>query len=520
MKLDIKDINKFIKVNNLEEVTNPITFNLGNIPTDDGILSYKIFGLSGSYDRKTIFAYIDLKKHFLHPYFYKILTQMDRRFIKIVNGSSFYRIENGKLIEDRENGNTGLDWLYKNFHLLNFDSSDSEYRNKKISLFKSMKKDEIFVNKWLVIPAHYRDVNLNNVKIGRISLDKINDHYISLLSMAQSASEELDFIGFLTEARIQQKLIDIYEYFISYIGGGTVQSEGITRRGKHSLVKKDLLAKTVDYSYRGVVSAPNILANDPNKQLIKFTYIGVPLSAVCVLFFPFFQYYIKSWLEDTFIQINEIKDNKGKLYKLSNPMSLFTPEKIKRMINLFIKSPNNRLDPIKVKVIDENNKEKKVPLKIYESELKRNFTLLDLMYISAVRITKDKHVFMTRYPVDNVHSEVPFKIQILTTYETQSITIENEFFSHYPVISKDELTPNLKNLKFIDTIIPHGTTLEASGMDFDGDTVSLRSVYSVEANQECDTLIKSPFYTVDVRGNNIKTIKNEGIQTLYNLTKD
>ena len=46
MKIDIFDSEKFIKINNLKEVTNPVMFDVNFKPTSDGLLSYDIFGIT------------------------------------------------------------------------------------------------------------------------------------------------------------------------------------------------------------------------------------------------------------------------------------------------------------------------------------------------------------------------------------------------------------------------------------------------------------------------------------------
>ena len=109
----------------------------------------------------------------------------------------------------------------------------------------------------------------------------------------------------------------------------------------------------------------------------------------------------------------------------------------------------------------------------------------------------------------------------MTTYKTQSITIGNRYYDEYPVITKEEESPVIdENINYIDTVIPHNTMLESLGADFDGDTVSLRSVYSQEANAECERLINSPKYLLNVTGETTRVLRNEGIQTLYTLTRE
>jgi DNA-directed RNA polymerase beta' subunit len=244
MKLDIVDINRFIRVNNVQEVTNPNTFEQGYYPTEDGVLSYKIFGLSGSYDRRTLFGYIDLKKHFLHPLIYKNLKTLNRKIADLVSGNRYFSItSDGQLVEDSENGNTGLDWLYNNWEKIKWKKTNSYVHDANVTLLTTLKKNEIFVNSWLVIPASMRDVDMSKAKSGKVSQDKLNDFYNSLLLLCQSVNDDFDFMGYLTENKIQLKLVDIFEYLISYVGGGKVNALGVNRAGKNQLIQNDLLGK-------------------------------------------------------------------------------------------------------------------------------------------------------------------------------------------------------------------------------------------------------------------------------------
>jgi len=233
LKIDICNLEKFIKVNNLQEVTNPIRFDQGWYPTDDGLLSYRIFGQPGSYDRRTIFAYINLKGHFLHPLLYQRLTKMNRNFTRVIDGSGYFSInEKGELVADNENGNTGIDWLYDNFKKLKFKKSGSGERDRTIDLLNKMDIDEIFMSKFLVIPAAYRDSNIQKLYHGKVAEDKINKMYANLISLASSNSD-FDFMGDVTKANLQKQLVEIYTYLTGYI------------KGKEGLLKNHLLGKTV-----------------------------------------------------------------------------------------------------------------------------------------------------------------------------------------------------------------------------------------------------------------------------------
>ena len=70
-KIEQLDQEKFVKVNELTPVTNPVMFNSINGPTSDGLLSNEIFGIT-QMERSGIFSYINLGEEFIQPYYYKI----------------------------------------------------------------------------------------------------------------------------------------------------------------------------------------------------------------------------------------------------------------------------------------------------------------------------------------------------------------------------------------------------------------------------------------------------------------
>ena len=182
MKIDLMDVERLIRINGLEgkEVTNPILFEAGNIPTPDGLLSLEIFGMT-SKERKENYAYISLHDYFLHPYIYKILLRLDRKIEAIVKGTRNFSItEDGQIVED-ENGSNGCAWLYKNWEKIKFKRNDSNVRNERINLIEAYTKNVIFLKRWIVIPAFYRDVNFQNVESGKVSHNELTDLYCKLL---------------------------------------------------------------------------------------------------------------------------------------------------------------------------------------------------------------------------------------------------------------------------------------------------------------------------------------------------
>jgi hypothetical protein len=52
----------------------------------------------------------------------------------------------------------------------------------------------------------------------------------------------------------------------------------------------------------------------------------------------------------------------------------------------------------------------------------------------------------------------------------------------------------------------------------DGDQISVKSLYSVEANAELSKQINSKDHYIGLSGENLMVVSNEGAQSIYNLT--
>ena len=188
LKVELLDVDRFVKVNNLKEVTNPTFFVRDGIPTSDGLLSNEIFGITRD-DRANTFAYIDLHDWFINPLVYRTWCALDRKIIDLVHGLKKFSIdENGYLVED-ENGGTGISFLKKNIDIIKIKPRESNKVNTKIQFIYANKK-RMFVNKYIVIPAFYRDVNSTD---GRVGVGDINKLYAQLLIAVRGLKETFDY---------------------------------------------------------------------------------------------------------------------------------------------------------------------------------------------------------------------------------------------------------------------------------------------------------------------------------------
>ena len=206
---DILDIDKFIKINNIKQCTDPI-FISKNSFTVNGVLSYEIFGTSVE-ERRSRMAYIDLNGHYMHPLAAKKLKAYDRKLNDILMALGRYKLSaDGELIKDDENGETGPEFLYKIWGKVKVKDKNT-VTTKEIQKFYERPKEKLFITKWLVIPAFFRDINTSTMSFSK-STNTLNNWYSSIISYTQTMAMYTEMFGHmtaLTQARVQNLLIEI-----------------------------------------------------------------------------------------------------------------------------------------------------------------------------------------------------------------------------------------------------------------------------------------------------------------------
>ena len=518
MKLDLMDVRLFIRRNGLKPVTNPILFESGNVPTPDGLLSLEIFGMT-SRERKENFAYIDLHDYFIHPYAYKILMRLDRRIESIVKGTrKFIITEDGQIREDEENGQNGCKWLYSNWEKIKFNKNESNVRNERISLLEAYDKNVIFIRHWIVIPAFYRDVNFQNADAGQISHNEITDLYCKLLRYANmiSATSEFDFLMNSNKGKVQDTLVELYDYF-----KGKLEK-------KNGLIRKSLLGKSIDYGVRAVIAAPEFRCNNYNDNIVDFTHCAIPIALICTLFFPFMLHEMRNFFKEVYDMMNgKINDLSEYHPSLSGPADLedfdfsYNEDYFKKMMDVFTRAYNDRFKKVEIPVKQE------LPYPIYYkirlqredgTEVVRDMTYTDVLFIAANRAAANKHVFLTRYPITNHLGSMASKLNVSSTTETERMYYNGEFYKFYPKVDFN-MSPREISTFFYDVLKLSNVLLKQFGGDYDGDQLSIKGVFSQEANAECDRIVRSKANILDINASNVRKSTNECIQTLYTLTK-
>ena len=119
---------------------------------------------------------------------------------------------------------------------------------------------------------------------------------------------------------------------------------------------------------------------------------------------------------------------------------------------------------------------------------------------------------------DSYFNQFTTKIVVSSTKETEPMYIDNEYYPFYPKIRDEDIGKNTGD-KFIDTMMISNLYLPGIRGDYDGDTATVRGVYTVEANEELEKHMHSKANFIDVGGNTIRYSSGDAIQSLYNLTR-
>lgn len=412
-KIEQVDQNRFIKTNDLKEITNPSMFSATGGPSPDGLLSNNIFGITKD-ERSGIYAYISLGEDFIEPYFYNIWLKIDRNLKSIVYETKYFKIDsNGYLVED-ENGETGIKFLKKNIKKINFKNT------KKSSLLKVLmqNKDKMFTDKFIIIPPFYRDVNTTS---GRIGVGEINKLYINLMNNTRALNESndygLDLAGGI-RGRTQDLMLEIYNWFCvgESIVGGEHTGAGIFK--KFGIMKRATMSKTTDYGSRLVLSSQKINVESKKDLMVDMDYSAIPLSATCAVAYQYMIYYLRQYFNNEFggkIKYPYVDSNGNIDYvTLKNPEIEFSDSRFDKEINELIHGYSNRFK--RIMVPNEEGKEIYLKFKGYsitEDEYKsgvretgsiidRHLTWVDVLYQAAVEATEDKNIMITRYPVSRI----------------------------------------------------------------------------------------------------------------------
>lgn len=531
LQLEVLDVPLYIKQNELKEITNPTFFSPSGAPTSDGLLSNEIFGMTQK-ERSGIYAYIDLAEYFIDPSCWKTLTKLDSKFKGIINGINKYIITpDGELVED-ETGNTGIKWLKQNFGKIKFKKTDSRTRDMRIKyIMHNYNKGRMFINKYIVIPPYYRDVNTTGKHTG---VGQINTFYVNLLTAARALKENNDYglsMADTTCYRIQNTLKAIYDWFCGN-SNSDIKDKGSGLGGKFGLIRANM-GYTSDYSSRLVLSAPNLNTNSVDDLMVTLDKSAIPLAAIAADFYPFMMFHIRKFFENELQNATsyEFVNDNGEQVSIElaeDPMAYFNDDMIKDHLKKFVYSHDTRFIPVELPTKNTDHtyymtfkgkrwdSVKDAELSS-EPTLQRPLTWVDVIYVAAIRATDGKQISFTRYPYDSYFNTIYTGIEVATTKETEPIMLNGELYKFYPKIRLEDINaPSAQ--KFIDTMQISNLYLNGMGADYDGDMGQVKGSFFNETNQELANFTNSKANFINMACTNIRVSEKEAIQSLYNMT--
>ena len=524
------DIEDFIKKNDVKEISNPIFFNQNKLPTSDGLLSNEIFGITKE-ERANRFGYIDLHGTFLHPLVYKVWSALDKNIKSIVHGIDNFVIDSNGQFKQDPNGKTGIKFLKDNINKIKIRSTDSTKRDRVIE-FLNISKPLMFITKYPVIPAFYRDVNTEGGKVG---VGDINKYYNSIIIASKALAEAQDYglsISNSQAGRMQEMLLQVYNYFGA--GNPDAKGSGVGMPSKFGIIRRANLSKTTDYSSRLVITSPELKVEKLDDIEADMDYSVVPLASLSINFLPYMIFWLRGFFENEFSTRTtytvHMKDGKVKEIPIQDYQIAFSDERIKDEINRFAHGYSNRFIPVKVPTLDKKlnvymhfkGRASTSPDDTEQGEvINRRLTWCDLLFMAASEVTADKHILITRYPIDSFYNQFPTKVKVQSTIETEPMLVNSgamsKFYKKYPKIREEDIEKDTSN-KFIDSLNLCNGYLDSIGGDYDGDQVSVKGIYSAEANAELDQQMNSKIHYIGLDGISVMDVGKEAKQSLYCLT--
>ena len=488
--IKLLDVDKFIKDYRVLEVTSnfmlePASDNYHN----EGLFSELIFGELGTEDRFYNFGYINLKTKIFAPKVFEVVKTLKKFYNEIMAGT-LYAVFDDELKDfvpvdiEHPDADTGYNFFIDNFSKIKFEKNTSIRRNDKINLLNKF-KDNWFINKMLIIPAGYRDFQINEY-----TYDEINNYYNTLLNYAKALPNNnttnpiYDTLRYAT----QRKVNEIYAYIKNLLGG------------KRGFIMEKYSKRKIALGTTNVLSATDFIStapDDPRHLSCDETY--VPLYQGMKMFQPLLIYNLKTLffnqLFDAAYGQTALIDIKTLVLEyidisLEEKNKFITSDGLKLIINNF-RHTTNRFDPVTV----YNEKQKYFLYlvyaegnnrylfrnvtefqKYYEESTGKKYhqknvhplTYIEMFYIATYAASIKKHTLITRYPVLGMGSTYPSKVHLISTDPCETV-----YFQTLPVTNTISVLPNypLLSSKCVDSLMIHTSRYRGLGADCDGDSL-------------------------------------------------
>lgn len=525
---------KILEEMNIKEITSSKIFIREGEPDPEGLASYDVFGYPGSEERKKTFGYIRLNDTFIHPHVLFELKSIKGIYLDLIMGNGEFCLFEGDIYRTTDAAvmgkNVGKTGNGAKFLMSIWDGINFEYKHLKsgprynrLRFLGSLKKSHIFIDKILVMPPYYRDVDLGGNK-----KNEFNEIYIKIINLASSMKTNVGMMGVFEDVsdsykKISTILSEFYESVIKMYGG---------RKG---FIHEYVIGKPVDFSARLVISCMDVSEVETADDMrVDFTKSLLPLFAAIKCFAPFIYNGVRSIITDYLggsEYVYRVIDTKTKKtshvfethlknaisneefsmesdsirferLKLANDwQNVLTTDYIYNLIDLYSDSIEHRLDIFTLPLEDGGS----IPMNYYVNEFinqdmtedlstiydrLRPLSLIELFYMAAYNTIRDKHIFVTRYPIEDHNNTYPSKMNIIPYKRCTKLIVGDTEYPNFPLINY-ETDREIIHTMFTDSLTLFPIYLSALGGDFDGDMVSVIGLFTEEGNMDAHNHIYS-----------------------------
>ena len=497
---------------------------------EDGLFSVSTFGRVGSEDRDQRFSYINTNVDLFHPFIYRTICRLKDLYRGILEGKSYARWDDKEkdfVASDVIEGETGFHFFASKWKEIKFKETGSNERSMRIRLVNKF-RDTCMYNKVLVIPAGYRDVQIDET--GRPKQDEINDFYRTLISISNTISvsgNKNSSVLDMSRMSMQRAFNSVYEYLENIVGAN-----------KTGFFQQKFGSRKVFNGTRNVLTCMDTgLSSLDAPNGFGFQSTGVGLFQTLKGALPFAQYQIlNGWLKNVFgtgdgnaLLVNP-KTMKRESVKV-DPKTIdrwTTASGIESVINSYGEAAI-RHNPVMVEdyyvgLVYRGNRNFKFFGDIDElpEHLDRKnvhpITLVELLYIAGYKVWNTLCGYVTRYPVAGIGSIYPSFMYVKTTIVGQ---LRYELDDRWQINTDNvalEYPTFGENPTYLDSLMPHPSRIEGLQGDYDGDTGSLNILYTEDARKEIEVFFKTRKAYVSSSGRMVASAGYETVQRIFKAT--
>jgi len=465
--------------NRLHEITNRDIYEQNaNVFNKNGLFSTIIFGEIGSLDRYENYGYINTHLKILHPLIYRHVIGLKSLYKDIIESKRYViydEKENDFVESNKIDGNTGYSFFIKYFDKIKYKETGSKKRANLIKFIKKYSLKDVYMDKWLVLPAGYRDYVVTNS--GKILEDSINDLYRKLLTLSSTAKQISDdssnpvYVDGI-RLKIQKTVYEIYAYIENIL------------EGKEGYIRGKWVKRSIMYGTRNVLTAPNIKMDKygaPNVPKFNDTSIGIYQYVKGV--FPLYLNKVRdAFLNSKFTPesnnsylVNR-KTLKKEIVSLSEKSrsNWITDEGLEKTINKLIQD-ELKINPV---IIDDHYLylvyDDGKTINIIEDieslpdgkdpKYVRPLKYIELLYLPMINEFSKYPAVITRYPVTGYGSTYPSNLYCKTTINGRKVKYTGPNSINETVLYE---YPDFKS-KYYNSMSVHTSHLHLLGADYDG----------------------------------------------------